>query len=87
MRKSAKRELIFEEVFLVHTFLFPIMGTVERFEHLGLNEYQGQRLRRVLVKKGLNSCLFAKNREGDQAGKSDPDQDSDPIGDIKPRQR
>jgi hypothetical protein len=51
-----KKKLLWEEVFLVHTYLFPLIGTVERYKDLCLNSYQGNRIKESLVRKGL-ACL------------------------------
>jgi len=48
-----RKPLFWEEVFLVHIYVSPMMGAVERYRKLGLNEYQGNKHRTSLLDKGL----------------------------------
>jgi hypothetical protein len=56
IREASKREgkpLLWEEVILIHIYTCPLMGTVERYRHLGLNDYQGNKHKTSLEEKGL----------------------------------
>lgn len=55
MEKTTARKLalVWEEVFLAHAYLYPLMPTVERYVHLGINKFRGQRYRTSLLEKKL----------------------------------
>jgi hypothetical protein len=50
---SRKKPLFWEEVFLIHCYIYPLMGTVKRYRQLGLIDYQGNKHKTSLVDKGL----------------------------------
>lgn len=52
LRKSCKREVSGEELLLVHTYVYPLKPTTKRYAELGLNGYQGNRLRKALISAG-----------------------------------
>jgi len=53
MTRRRKKPLLWEEVFLIHVYLFPLMGAVERYRNLNLNEYQGNKHRKSLLNRKL----------------------------------
>ena len=51
--KRGQKQLLWEEIFLIHIYAHPLMGSIERYRQLGLNDYQGNRHRTSLVEKAL----------------------------------
>ena len=50
MRKS---DLSYEEAILVHTYIRPLLGTVERYKELGLSAYLGNKLKDQMLTNNL----------------------------------
>ena len=53
IRRVSRREVVWEEVFLVHVCIYPLLGSVARYRRLGLNSYQGNKIKKSLLEKGL----------------------------------
>lgn len=53
MSKGRGTPLLWEEVFLVHVCLYPLMGAVERYHQLGFNERRGNKHKASLISKKL----------------------------------
>ena len=53
VRKKRGKPLTWEELFLCHIYTFPLMATLERYRHFGLNDYQGNKHRHSLLKSKL----------------------------------
>jgi len=51
--KGREAPLFWEEVFLVHIYVYPLMSTVKRYRQLGLNSYQGNKHKDSLLHKGF----------------------------------
>ena len=61
---SRERPLLWEEVFLIHCYIYPLMGTVKRYRQLGLIDYQGNKHKTSLMDKGLIAMESVTTKSG-----------------------
>jgi len=53
MAKGRKKTFLWEEILLIHIYLYPLMATMERYRNLGLDKHQGHKHRTSLLEKGF----------------------------------
>jgi hypothetical protein len=51
--KGKKSPLTWDEIFLIHIYLYPLMPTVRRYDDLKLNKHQGHKYRTSLLTNGF----------------------------------